>query len=126
MVNNIKKINLIFRSVLVGMILSLIGGGVFVFNYDPITNYTAMYNFFVILAVILFLIILSIALLLRVKILKNLVFVQEIYKLAWNSLVFGFAGVFVVLLAYTSTLSAISGGIVAVCLAAYCGFEFLD
>jgi hypothetical protein len=126
MQNNIKKINLIFRSVSGAMVLSLIGLIVFVFNSDPVTNYTAMYDFFVILAIVLFLTILSIGLFLRLKVLKNMSFVQEIYKQAWNSLVYGFAGGFILLLAYTGSLSTISGGIVLICLSAYSTFEFLS
>jgi hypothetical protein len=126
MQNNIYKINLIFRGVLGLLVLSVICLGLFVYSSDPITNYTAMYQLFLVLAIVLVLVILSLILVIRIKIFKNLSFMQEVYKHAWNSLVFGFAGAFGVLLAYTSSLSTISGGIVLVCLAAYCAFEFLE
>jgi hypothetical protein len=126
MQNNIYKINLIFRATLGLLVLSLFGLSLFLYNVDPVTTYIAIYQLFFIVGLVGFLAILAGILFTRIKILKNISFLQQVYKHIRNSLVLGFAATFWAALVYTSSLTLISGSVVVLCLFAYCAFEFLD
>lgn len=126
MKNNILKISIIYKSLLSLLVLFLFGLGIFVHYVDPFTNYTALYQLFLIFTCVLFLGILFVILHVRTRIFKNLTFVQEISKHAFNSLVFASSATFFLLLVYTNSLSLVSFGVFVISLISYCIFEFLN
>jgi hypothetical protein len=126
MQSNILRINVIYKSLLSLLVLTACGLALFIYYVDPFANYIAPYQIILIFTVTLFLAIMFVVLYLRTKILRNLIFVQEVYKLAFNSLVFATSFTFLLLLIYTNSLNFISFVIFSVSLASYCVFEFLD
>lgn len=126
MQNNISKINTIYKSLLSLLVLSLCGFGIFIYYVDPFTNYAALYQLFIILTLILFFGILFSILHVRLNILKNFNFVQEIEKHVFNSIIFASSVSFFLLLVYTNSINLISFTIFCASLAGYCTFEFLE
>jgi hypothetical protein len=126
MQNNISRINTIYKSLLSLLVLISCGLGLFVYFVDPFINYTAPYQLFIIFTVILFLAILFIILHFKIKVFKNLIFLQEVYKYAFNSLVFAASATFFLLLIYTNSLNLISFEIFCISILGYCIFEFLE
>ena len=125
MQDNLSKINTIYKSLLSLLVLTSCGLAIFMYYTDPFTNYIAPYQFFIILTVILFLVILFGILHVRSKVLKNLNFIQDVYKHAFNSLVFASSIVFFALLIYTGSLNIITFILFCISLISYCIFEFL-
>jgi hypothetical protein len=126
MKNNISKINTIYKSLFSLLVLTTCGLGLLIYFVDPFVNYTALYQFFIALTIFLFLLILFIILHLRLKVFKNLIFLQETYKSGFNALVFACSATFFLLLIYTNSLNLISFGIFCILIGGYCTFEFLD
>jgi hypothetical protein len=124
--NNLSKINTIYKSLISLLILSVCGLALFVYFVDPFANYLAPYQFFVGLTVVLFLIIVLAILHVRLKVLKNLSFVEQIYKQLFNSFVFACSFTFLLLLIYSGSLSLVTFAIFVTSITCYCIFEFLE
>jgi hypothetical protein len=126
MPKNATKIKTIYKSLLSLLVLSGCGLGLFVYFVDPFENYTAPYQFFIILTLVLFFGILFAIVYVRYKVFKNLNFAYQIHKQAFNTLVFASSSSFFLLLIYANSLNLVSLGIFVVTVACYWLFEFLD
>ncbi len=125
MQNNISKFKTIYKSLISILVIFVVGFGALIYFTDPFVDYVAPYQFAVLFAIILFLIISLAVIYLRLKIFKNLNFLQGVYRQFLNCFVFACSFTFFLLLIYTNSLSLISFLLFTFSLFAYCLFEFI-